>query len=98
MELYLDDIRINNTITGINELSLNENVLLFPNPNNGTFHLEIKDQFNSIIITDMLGKVVYDEQSIQKNILELNLTLPRGNYLISLKNNKGTIHKKFLVD
>ncbi len=98
LELYLDDIRINNTITGINELNLNENILLYPNPNNGTFHLEMKDQFNSIIITDMLGKVMYSKLTIQNNILELNLTLMRGNYIISLKNNKGTIHKKFLVD
>jgi hypothetical protein len=50
-----------NGCVGIHE-SVSINLLnLYPNPNNGTFTIELREQTN-IIITDALGKIVYAAQ------------------------------------
>ncbi len=79
---------------------------LYPNPSNGNFTLGFsskKEAEGKIVITDLMGKVVYArDQNVKNglNRLNLNITgLSRGIYLVSLsiEDNKALV-KKLVIE
>ena len=68
-------------------------ILLFPNPANTRITIEDPYQLeNKITISDMTGKVVLKStgQSIEVG------HLPKGGYLVEIKNSKGVFYKKLI--
>ena len=98
LELYLDDVRINNTITGIADLNTNEEIVLYPNPNNGNFKLKANGIIQSVEITDVVGRIVYSSGKIKSSTWEINSLIAKGDFLLSAKTDIGIIHKIILVE
>ena len=71
-----------NACTGINEVSYSANELLvYPNPSNGVFNVNVSTT-TKIIIIDVIGKVVYTEQ-LESGLHSVNLNpFTNGIYLL----------------
>lgn len=104
--VYLDNINITGTInTGINSASATENsLLLYPNPNNGSFNLVFNSVSKStykIQITNTLGQVIYQENlkdftgNYFKNIDIANYG--KGVYTVNISNADNQSLKKVIV-
>ncbi len=74
---------------GLTDLQFSEQFILYPNPNEGIFSLQNKEISGeiSIIMTDILGKIVYKKNTIftkgNTQIIDVNY-LPEGSYFIQL--------------
>lgn len=106
--IYIDDININNNITteitSFNNQSNNFNIS--PNPASNICYIEYNniyaDNMARIIITDIAGKVV-DEQNIParngKNIFSLNISnYAKGLYFITLSHQNISCTSKLIVN
>jgi len=88
--------------TGINELD-NSAMLVYPNPNNGNFTLDlssVKGQISNVKIMNMVGGVVYQEKVSQTASFnkDLNLSnLSEGVYTVRIQTNNGDIVKKMVI-
>lgn len=74
-------------------------VKVFPNPNNGKFVIELSnfEGYSDIMVTNLLGAKVSNTTTIE-NRAEFDLSpLPKGIYLVSIKNGKCNISKKIIV-
>ena len=81
-------------VAGINENSINIDLSIFPNPTINTLNIKSKTTFNKYIITDVLGKIVKQEEG--SNIIKVNVeNIDKGQYFITLYSNEGVITKTF---
>ncbi len=75
-----------------------DNVMVYPNPSStGVFRLGLEGVTNAkVIVSDLLGRVVVNEQSFN-NQIEINLTgMPAGNYIATIVVNNQVIVKKLI--
>lgn len=78
---------------------------IYPNPNNGKFHLEIpaaeKGKYR-IYVLSSYGVNVYEEKEVELNessSLEMDLShLPKGVYFVFIGNDKFSTGKKFVIN
>lgn len=84
--------------TGLEETINNYNVHVFPNPNNGSFNINIEDvtNFKEFKIVDALGKVIYSEKN-KSNTYTVN-EFAKGIYFLVITFNHQAIHKKIIVN
>ncbi|MGP8214928.1 MAG: T9SS type A sorting domain-containing protein [Bacteroidia bacterium] len=88
---------------GINELSNNADISVYPVPNNGNFQLKITNyelRVENIDVYNILGEKVYSQaiNQVQTNLnLNLNLNLDNGIYILRVITDKGIISKKIEV-
>jgi N-acetylmuramoyl-L-alanine amidase/Secretion system C-terminal sorting domain len=109
----LDNIRTNvsKIVTACNstsydDLSLENNVKIYPNPNNGFFQIEFKEPLTTLLdasVADVAGRLIfqkkYNPNDINKTIsIQLAAETPRGFYLLTLKNEGKTVTKKMLIE
>ena len=92
-----------NICTGLNEFDVSKNFIIYPNPTNGIFNMEVKGLPQGkaqISITNMSGK------SIKKKTVEINDKKPirlnvsneaKGIYFIRLESEERVYHKKLIV-
>lgn len=82
-------------------------ITVYPNPNNGTFILEVitdtEEKIDEISIFDVTGRKVITKKSIQlvagKNTLDYDLTtLAKGHYMLQLLQGENQITKKVMVN
>lgn len=78
--------------TGIDEAGNNiSKLLVYPNPNNGSFTIETGNiQNKNIEILDVTGRVVYSANTEAQNILIDVRELANGMYQVKVKTNTGT--------
>ena len=90
-------LEVKNAVS-INKLNEN-NILIYPNPNNGLFTVStgnINSGYN-IKITDALGKIIVSENT-SENIKEINLNdCAAGIYFVELKFDNGIIYKDKII-
>src|SRR5262249_994818 len=69
---------------------------IYPNPAHSSFTLQLPDEnLYSITITDVLGKTVFEQQTV-KNQLRVNTEkFGQGNYFINARNNNTSLTLKF---
>jgi len=103
--LYIDNINLGANTTGVSEINNQiNNLIIYPNPNSGNFYLEynlITNEAVTILMTDVLGRVVYtieNKAPIGLNKQELNTILKNGIYTITLKTRSTTVNKKIIVN
>jgi Secretion system C-terminal sorting domain/NHL repeat len=100
--------KITSTTTRIPQRYLNSNGLsVFPNPNSGTFTIHgslnsITDGTASMIVMDMLGKVVYNKDVMtQKGILNTQVTLSgisNGIYFLKICSQNQSITYRLMIE
>ena len=89
-------------LDGINDLS-NTAMVVSPNPNNGSFTLDlssVKSQVSNIKIMNMVGGVVYQQKVAQNVAFNQNINLSNlsdGVYTILIQTNNGDIVKKMVI-
>ncbi len=82
LEYNMNKIRVINGIynmVGIRELELKPEVSLFPNPNNGTFHVNLSNssQSSELIILNLLGQKIHEEKMTRlQNTIQLSGLAP----------------------
>ena len=90
--------------TGIAQNNTDLSTTLYPNPNHGSFTLEMNSlvpQNINIVITNSLGVKVYSENEITfsgKLLKSINLNVPSGVYFLSVLNSGKNNVQKFLVN
>ncbi len=82
---------------GINQIN-NNDFMVYPNPSNGKFYIEIGDiQTNVVRISDMCGKVVFETTQLNNSTaipIELNQT---GLYIVEVLTTHGKKVRKILI-
>jgi hypothetical protein len=101
---YINGITLTWTPTqaGVNDLLIKPEVTIYPNPTNGIFNMDFKNEVKSIRIVDILGKVVYSEKVASKTIeatksIDLS-NLNNGLYIVSITNDNGTSNYKVILN
>ena len=85
---------------GIDEMSTGENMVIYPNPSNGMINILI-DQANevsSIEVIDLQGRMVYNNYNIAtaaSNLINLNLDIAKGTYILKLKTKTDQYIERF---
>jgi PKD repeat protein len=92
------------SLTGINDLFVNNQLDIFPNPNNGqftaSFHTENIDNY-TVKVTNAIGQTVYEEKldnfsGTYSNKIDIT-SFRKGVYMLSVSNSKHETVKKVLV-
>ena len=85
-------------ISTIKELSQQDALLVYPNPSNGKLTLESPHIIESIIVYDLMGKVVFEKNCHNKEE-KLNLYyLNKGPYIIYISTqNEYSVYKKIII-
>ena len=84
--------------TYLDQLGLIDRITCFPNPSNGTFHLQSNVKFSSLEIINELGEIIYQNNICSDN-LKIDLTSEtKGAYLLKIKkiNGGSSIIKLFI--
>jgi hypothetical protein len=66
-------------------------LLIIPNPNNGTFRIECENIFIGIKFCDQMGQVVFERNDLLTKKIEISTRLSSGIYILSLFLENGTI-------
>lgn len=102
--LFLDDLWIGVPV-GVDELSVDQLITLFPNPTTGTFTLQVVGMESSsteVTITDLRGATVY-QNTFQPNgstYIEIDgrgAGLAEGLYMVRATNNTGSSAQKLMI-
>ena len=105
-EMYRIDVIPEGT-TGLTKLDINSaNISVFPNPNSGSFKLNVNgianDNNNKISVTNMLGDVIYTNNAKANNgsiDTEINLgAVSSGIYFVKIENGNSTSVQKLIIN
>lgn len=88
----------NNRMTsGIKQLSANNSVTIYPNPNNGSFNIEPNNTTKQTMqVYDVNGKLVLSQTIYGKTVIDAN-SLNEGVYNISLISNGDVVNKRLVI-
>lgn len=100
---FLDDLKVSNGCvlgSGIEEIDNIRNVIVYPNPSNGTINLEfdlLENQDVEITVTDVIGNSVFS--ALKSDVYFINMPIDlsekaNGMYYITIKTNTQTITQK----
>jgi hypothetical protein len=71
---------------------------LYPNPNNGSFTLQVDGLgMGTLSICDLQGKVLVSKMVVANAVQEINANLQAGLYLVRWENNGRVSTQKMLV-
>ena len=91
--------------TGIEESNSIPDIAIYPNPNEGSFSIEINTEVGETItlkVVNTIGEVIIDEEhTLARNQSKLNVNMPDappGVYFLQLKTTKGLITRRVIVN
>ena len=103
MQAHLNTIQSNfNYSTLSNEnFDVNETrIALYPNPNNGLFDVTLSNNYllNSVAIYDIAGRLVYEQDDINNDVLKIDLTSSNsGIYTVVVNSEIGIFNSKIVI-
>lgn len=82
---------------------LSKNFSIIPNPNNGTFNIQLKEFLNqyAIEIFDTTGRIIFEKDFIDNQNLEQSITINnaiKGIYFVTIKSKSAILTKKIIVN
>ena len=91
-------------MTGINEITVNSKINIYPVPNNGQFKVIINtltEKHFDILVHDAIGSIVYEEKNITvKGMLEHQINIAPGSagtYFVTLKSDGEQVVKRIII-
>ena len=96
-QFYLDNVNIKGQNILSNNNTKENDLTLYPNPNNGSFHIISKHRNLDYEIYNLVGKRIKKGKINNKNRKIILSDITTGIYLAKFKNNNVTISKKFSV-
>ncbi len=81
-----------------------ENFSIYPNPNNGSFNVQLQADVNNKIeieVVDISGRQIFSKSFENKSLFNENINLDKvasGIYLVNIKNGKKTETRKIIVN
>tara|TARA_R110002049_G_scaffold308786_2_gene514082 strand:- start:1198 stop:3327 length:2130 start_codon:yes stop_codon:yes gene_type:complete len=95
--VFVDSVTVGLS-TSVQEATLQNNLLIYPNPSNGVFTIETIAQYDEIRILDITGKVLFmTEEYTLRNKIDLT-NQQRGIYFIAIQGESGRVVKKVIVN
>jgi hypothetical protein len=87
---------------GVNQLAINQNqITIYPNPNNGLFNLSISQlnntTTNTIEVYDITGKCVHRQIATSANCQINAANLAEGIYNLCVISNEGVVNKRVVI-
>ena len=79
----------------VNNVNLDEDLIIFPNPSNGILNFTEELQNEKIEIFSLTGQKVFDKEVNNINSIKLNLN--SGIYLLKVSNNQRVINSKIII-
>jgi len=94
----LTQVVINCATTDVRQAEVNNNEInIYPNPNNGSFIIETSSPEQQIIkIFDVTGKLVLNQSINEKTSIDAN-DLNAGIYNISILSSTGIVNKRIVI-
>ena len=88
------------TNLSVNDVSFDDEVLLYPNPTNGELNIKSKTNLSKVTIYSQTGALVKNINSIENsNEIKVNVTdLPKALYIFELQNDCEKTWKKVIVN
>jgi len=78
-------------------ISSKDDVLVYPNPSNGIFYIDVKEpQVAEIQIFSLVGKLLYEKKFETTNIIPIEF-YQKGLYLINIKSDKMNTTSKIII-
>ncbi len=96
--LYIDDINIIDNVTGIQNIEKTMDINIYPNPNNGSFMIEINNETEKMFcnLYDVNGKIVLT-QAVKGTTTIDGSSLAEGIYNLSITSNNCLINKRIVI-
>jgi hypothetical protein len=96
---YSDTLTASILINNTSETQMNsEEPILFPNPNNGSFHIQVPTFWleSTCTISNLSGQIIW-EGVLNQELNQLNLQeLFNGTYILQLEKDQIKIHYRFV--
>jgi hypothetical protein len=95
--LYIDNINIISSVTGIEQITNSTDITIYPNPNNGSFVIELNSNAKQTLqMYDINGKIVLSQIINGKSNIDAG-NLNAGVYNISIMSNEGIVNKRLVI-
>jgi PKD repeat protein len=84
---------------GIDAISLQHKISMYPNPTNGQFFIKTPADFDaySLEIFDFSGRVVYEKQLSNSELHEISINVEAGAYLVNIKSGNEVYTFRLIV-
>ena len=85
--------------TGIKQLNSNEKIIVYPNPNNGSFNITLHEQIKDIKIVNVLGEEINYNTNVNSNTQDIHISnLSSGVYFIKINTSTQNYLKRIIVN
>jgi uncharacterized repeat protein (TIGR01451 family) len=85
-----------NSLLNVSELQ-NDHFHIYPNPTQNNLHIESKSSFNELILMDLNGKIILQQKSDFKGVLNLS-AVENGVYYLHLRNENSNSIQKIIIN
>jgi hypothetical protein len=101
---YFDDINVKIVYASgisVNQITQENELQLYPNPNNGKFLLLVNDNASGAIkisISNLLGEMIFLEQTLNEKTKEIDLTsVVSGTYFVHVQTSSKNYTQKVII-
>ena len=78
---------------------MEKQIIIYPNPTSGKVNIDLpKGEYFHFTLTDILGKVVLQKETISEKFVFDTKEISKGTYLIKLESVKAKYSRKLLIE